>query len=372
MLDDITPQQNSSSSPNSSSPTKEQIQQDVQTYYGSTLESSDDLKTSACCSPEDMSDDLKRMLANLHDDVLARYYGCGLIAPLSLKGARVLDLGCGAGRDVYVLSQMVGEEGAVVGVDMTEEQLAAARKHQDWHREKFGYKKSNITFLKGDIEALDQLDLEPASFDVVVSNCVVNLASDKLAVLKGVQQLLKPGGEFYFSDVYADRRLPGELRDDPVIYGECLGGALYWGDFDKLAKQAGFDDPRLESARQLDITDQGLFKKLEAIHFYAATFRLFNAAELEPNCEDYGQAVIYRGGIEGAQAQFILDNHHIIDKGRVFPVCGNTWHILKQSRFAPHFEFIGDFSTHYGIFPGCGTLSPFAQIEPEEERSGCC
>ena len=83
---------------------------------------------------------MKKVLAQLHDEVLMRYYGCGLIAPEALKGARVLDLGCGAGRDVYALSQMVGEEGFVVGVDMTDEQLDVARSYQDHHRQAFGYR----------------------------------------------------------------------------------------------------------------------------------------------------------------------------------------------------------------------------------------
>jgi ubiquinone/menaquinone biosynthesis C-methylase UbiE len=92
------------------------------------------------------------------------YYGCGLIAPEALKGARVLDLGCGAGRDVYALSQMVGEEGFVVGVDMTDEQLDVARSYQDHHRQAFGYRASNVAFQKGYIENLEDLPLDPGSW----------------------------------------------------------------------------------------------------------------------------------------------------------------------------------------------------------------
>ena len=103
--------------------------ENVQEYYGKTLQSSADLQTNACCEPAEMPGWLKKVLAQLHDEVLMRYYGCGLIASEALKGARVLDLGCGAGRDVYALSQMVGEEGFVVGVDMTDEQLDVARSY---------------------------------------------------------------------------------------------------------------------------------------------------------------------------------------------------------------------------------------------------
>jgi len=114
--------------------------EDVQEYYGKTLQSSADLQTNAFCESAEMPGWLKKVLAQLHDAVLTRYYGCGLIAPEALKGARVLDLGCGAGRDVYALSQMVGEEGFVVGVDMTDEQLDVARSYQDHHRQAFGYR----------------------------------------------------------------------------------------------------------------------------------------------------------------------------------------------------------------------------------------
>ncbi len=344
----------------------------VKDYYGKTLKSSSDLKTEACCTPDDVPDYVKILLANIHPEVLAKYYGCGIVAPLALEGARILDLGCGTGRDVYALAQLVGPEGEVVGLDMTPEQLEVARAHIVWHTEKFGFQFDKIRFLEGYIEKLGALGLEPASFDVIVSNCAVNLSTDKLAVFDGARALLKPGGELYFSDVYADRRLCDELRNDPVIYGECLGGALYWNDFGALAKRAGFKDPRIVAGRVLEISDPELAARLGEAKFYSATYRLFNVEDLEPACEDYGQAVIYRGGIAHAEHAFALDHHHLIEKARISPVCGNTWRMLKASRFAPHFEFIGDFSTHYGIFPGCGTSLPYGDKEPGASTDGCC
>ena len=280
------------------------------------LRGSDDLKTKACCTPDSMPDHVKALLKNVHDEVLAKYYGCGLVVPELLAGRRVLDLGCGSGRDVYALAQLVGPEGSVVGVDMTP-QLDAARRHIGWHIERFGYNRTNVTFLQGFIETLEMLGLENETFDVVISNCVVNLSIDKLAVLKGVFDLLKPGGEFYFADVYADRRLPKEVRDDPVVYGECLGGALYWHDFLRLAKQAGFGDPRLVTSRLIEITDPDVSQKVGPAKFYSATYRLFKIAELETACEDYGQAVTYKGSIPEAPHTFHLDGHHAIEKDRV-------------------------------------------------------
>lgn len=340
----------------------------VQNYYGKVLESSADLQTNACCSPSDMPDFVKRVLSNVHDEVLTRYYGCGLVMPLALEGARVLDLGCGAGRDVYALAQLVGPEGEVVGVDMTGEQLDVARSYQDWHARRFGF--ANTRFHKGFIEQLEELPVEPGSFDVIVSNCVINLATDKEAVLRGAHRLLKPGGEMYFSDVYADRRVPKALAEDEVLYGECLSGALYWNDFLTFAKRAGFDDPRLVSQRELTIENPALEARVAPLRFNSSTYRLFKLEGLESACEDYGQAVIYKGTIEHAPHGFMLDDHHYAESGKVFPVCGNTWKMLAQTRFAEHFDFIGDFETHYGIFEGCGGESPFER--DDSAAASCC
>lgn len=344
----------------------------VKDYYGKTLQSSADLKTQACCTPDDMPRYVRRLLSNVHDEVLAKYYGCGLVTPLALEGARILDLGSGSGRDVYALAQLVGPKGEVVGIDMTAEQIAVARAHVEWHRKKFGFEKANVSFLDGYIEKLGELDLQPGSFDIIVSNCVINLSTDKLAVLKGAYDLLKPGGEMYFSDVYADRRLAESIRNDPVLYGECLGGALYWNDFQWLAKKAGFLDPRLVEDRPLGVTDERLAKKLGSAKFFSATYRLFKLPDLEPMCEDYGQAVIYRGGLPNSEDVFTLDKHHVIERGKVFPVCGNTWKMLADTRFARYFDFIGDFSRHYGIFAGCGTTIPYDTAAGGSGASGGC
>lgn len=341
----------------------------VKDYYGRQLQGTRDLKTSACCDVSQMPAWLKPLIARIHPDVLSRYYGCGLVCPPVLEGARVLDLGCGSGRDVYALAQIVGAEGSVVGVDMTEEQLSIAEAHRTYHAERFGYE--NVSFQKGYIERLHELDLEDASFDVIVSNCVVNLSPDKDAVLKGVRRLLKPGGEFYFSDVYADRRVPPEVRDDPVLYGECLGGALYWNDFRRLAARHGFADVRLVDDRRLGITDPGLAPRVRGINFHSATYRLFRIDDLEDTCEDYGQAVVYRGTIVDHPDRFILDKHHRMETGQAFRLCGNSWRMLAQTRFAPHFDFIGDFSRHFGLFEGCGGALPF-DAAIADSSGGCC
>ena len=166
-----------------------------------------------------------------------------------------------------------------------------------------------------------------------------------------------------------------DLVDDPVLYGECLSGALYWNDFHSLAKTAGFVDPRLVEDRPLGIDNAAIEKKVGHISFFSATYRLFKLDQLEPACEDYGQAVIYKGTIPHAEKELILDKHHCIETGRTFPVCGNTYNMLRETRFAPHFEFIGNWNTHFGIFEGCGTLLPFDAAlsrNSEEGGGGCC
>lgn len=341
-------------------------------YYGKVLGGTVDLRTDACATTEAPSPAIRAALSNVHEEVRSRYYGCGLVVPPALEGARILDLGSGAGQDCYVLAQLAGPTGSVVGVDATPEQLEVARRHQDWHRAQFGFPNATVNFLDGDIAALDDLGLAPDSFDVIVSNCVINLVADKAAVFAAAHRLLKPGGELYFSDVYADRRVPAHLRRDPVLHGECLAGALYWGDFLSLAKAAGFDDPRLVSDRPLAVVDPAIAEKVAPTRFYSATYRLFKLAGLEPACEDYGQAVRYRGTIPDAPHSFVLDKHHDIETGRLFPVCGNTWRMLRESRLASHFEFLGDMSRHFGIFKGCGVDLPFEREGKVAAAAGCC
>jgi ubiquinone/menaquinone biosynthesis C-methylase UbiE len=127
------------------------------------------------------------LLDNVHPEVVSKYYGCGLIASAELLGRRILDLGAGSGRDAYLLAQLVGSSGEVVGVDMTDEQLATANAHIAWHQQRFGYARPNVRFLRGYIEKLNELGLEPESFDVIVSNCVINLSIDKPAVFRGAR-----------------------------------------------------------------------------------------------------------------------------------------------------------------------------------------
>jgi len=346
----------------------------VKEYYGKVLQGSDDLKTDACCTDTAMPDFVKQGLGKIHAEVSGRYYGCGLVMPELLQGMRILDLGSGSGRDCFLLSQLVGEEGYVLGVDMTDEQLAVANQYIDYHMEQFGFSSPNVGFRKGYIEHLDELGLADDSFDIIISNCVINLSPDKEAVLREAYRILKPGGELYFSDVYSDRRISKELAADPVLYGECLSGALYWNDFHNLAKKVGFLDPRLVEDRPLTIDNDEVAKHIDHINFFSATYRLFKLPDLEPHCENYGQAVIYKGTIPHYECQLEFDKQNTIKAGVTFPVSGNTYRMLSETRFAEHFEFIGSNDTHHGIFEGRDTTLPFDTDTTDDSESGgsCC
>lgn len=321
----------------------------VKEYYGKILQRSEDLKTNACCSDDTaMPSHMKKALANIHDEVASKYYGCGLVIPSELEGVTIVDLGSGSGRDCYALAQLVGENGKIIGVDMTEEQLEVARKHIEYHREVFGYKTANTVFHKGYIEKLKELDIKPESVDIIISNCVINLSPDKKAVFEGAYSLLKDGGEMYFSDVYADRRVPQNLVNDPELYGECLSGALYWKDFESITAEAGFVDVRLVESRPITIDNDAAKAKTGDIRFFSATYRLFKGENLEKTLENYGQKVKYRGTILNNESFFTLDEKNMFLTGEEVTVDGNTFEILKQSRFAKHFDFIGDKTTHYG------------------------
>ncbi len=344
---------------------------EVQNYYGEVLQSTDDLKTSACCTVDAPPEYLRAALARVHDEVITRYYGCGLVLPEALEGASVLDLGCGAGRDVYTLAQLVGPDGSVVGVDMTPEQLAVARRHEDWHAQQFGYEKSNVQFIDGTIEHLEETGLADGQFDVIVSNCVINLATDKQAVLDQAWRLLKPGGELYFADIYTDRRVPVELTTDPVLYGECLSGALYWNDFVNIAQRAGFVDPRLVTDKSVSVDDPELAEKVGAIRFFSATYRLFKLPELEAGRENYGQSACYRGTAPHHPDALPFDKQLTFRAGEATPVCGNTWQMLAGSRLAGFFELSAGPGAHVGVFDETGLGLPF-DPETEAKQTGCC
>ncbi|KAI7804341.1 arsenite methyltransferase [Triplophysa rosa] len=313
------------------------VYNEVKEYYGKILKQSSDLKSNACVpSAKSVPEYVRKVLAEIHQDVVAKYYGCGLVVPECLEGCSVLDLGCGSGRDCYMLSQIVGEKGQVTGIDMTEDQLEVARKYIDYHMQRFGYKKPNVNFVEGYIEALAEAGLKEKSYDVIISNCVVNLSPDKKSVLREAYRVLKDGGELYFSDVYSDSRIPEDLKANKVLWGECLSGALWWEDLIRLAEEVGFSKPRLVTASIITVGNKELEKLLGDYTFVSATYRLF---KLPKGSKEQPCLAIYNGNMTGAVGSFEFDAQYTFKANQVMEVDGDVASILINSRFSEEFTF---------------------------------
>lgn len=328
-------------------------------YYGRVLRSNRDFEKKACCT-EETARRHPEILASLPDEVVAKHYGCGCPVPDDdLRGLSVLDLGSGAGVDCFILSKLVGPAGAVRGVDMTDEQLAVARGAVPAVTKAFGFKKPNVSFLKGFIETCD--DVADSSVDLVVSDCVINLSPRKDEVFRTIFRVLRPGGELFVSDIAADRRVPDSIRNDPKLVAECLGGALYEHDLFDAMKDAGFPDPRVVRRSVVATDVEG-----EPIVFSSLTVRAFKLdPPLDRRCEDYGQTAAYAGTIPGHAARFALDDHHVFEKGRPLAVCRNSARMLSDTRLSRHFEVTKPIR-HFGLFP-CGPAAAPAAGGP-----GCC
>jgi len=301
----------------------------------------------------------REALSEVHEEVIAKYYGCGNPIPECLEGATILDLGSGTGRDVFISSKLVGEKGKVIGIDMTEEQIKVAREYQDYHAEKFGF--SNTEFIQGYIEDfVDNGKVKENSVDLVISNCVVNLSPNKTQVIKQIWSALKEGGELYFSDIYCDRRIPQELQDNKELWGECLSGALYFEDFRRIMLDIGFKDLRIISQSQVKAT--GNYKLDQK--YYSITIRAFKISSLEDRCENYQNTITYKGGIPDFGCKFEFDQHYKFCKNKEVSCCRNTAEIFRKSRYAEHFEVSED-----GVHQGLHKNQSF-EIKANSESSG--
>jgi arsenite methyltransferase len=343
----------------------------VKEYYGRVLQTTKDLQTNACCPTDAVPPSLIAVERLLEPEILDKFYGCGSPIPQAPEGCVVLDLGCGTGRDVYITSRLVGEKGKVIGVDMTDEQLAIARKYITSHTRRFGYSEPNVAFKKSYIEDLSEAGIADNSVDMVISNCVINLSPDKQAVFAEIFRVLKPGGELFFSDIFAGRRIPAHHQSDPVLLGECLAGSLYIEDFRRLLRDLGCMDYRVFTKRKVTIDNPEIRAKIGMIDFYSMTIRAFKLDSLEDICEDYGQVALYLGTMAENPHEFMLDDHHIFKTGKPMLVCGNTATMLQETRFGKFFNITGDRSTHFGPFP-CSTNSNTVENSGSVDDNSCC
>ena len=342
----------------------------IKEYYGEILKDKNDLKTGACCPVDSMPERLKQIIEKIHPEVQEKFYGCGSPIPPLIEGKTVLDLGCGTGRDCFILSKLVGTNGKVIGIDMTDSQLTVAKRYEKYHQKQFDLPNVNTIFIQGMMEDLASIGIESDTIDVVISNCVINLSPFKERVFSEIFRVLKPGGELYFSDIFADRRIPLELRNDPVLLGECLGGALYREDFRRLMEKTGFRDHRITHANRVDLEDEEIIRKIGMVNFTSETIRAFKLEGLEDRCEDYGQIATYRGGTEESPHEFRLDDHHLFPKDKPVPVCGNTASMLEETRFGEVFTVSGDRSRHFGFFD-CVPASDI-RSELNKDKVSCC
>jgi ubiquinone/menaquinone biosynthesis C-methylase UbiE len=178
--------------------------------------------------------------------------GCGnptALAELS-EGEVVLDLGSGGGIDVLLSARRVGPTGRAYGLDMTDEMLTLAR------RNAAEAGADNVEFLKGDIEAIP---LPDDNVDVIISNCVINLAADKRQVLREAFRVLRPGGRFAVSDIVVRGEVPAGVRRSMELWVGCVAGALEEREFEALLREVGFEDPTLEPTRVYGIEDARSF-----------------------------------------------------------------------------------------------------------------
>ena len=172
------------------------------------------------------------------------------------EGMQVVDLGCGAGLDVFIASKHVGESGRVTGIDMTPEMLNIARAAAPKVGDALGYAASNVVFCQAQIE---KLPLEDSTTDFVMSNCVINLSADKHAVFKEIFRILKPGGRFFIADVFALAPVPAYMREDRRLVSLCIGDAMERDVFFEVVGETGFDDVRELSEAGYETVDGIVF-----------------------------------------------------------------------------------------------------------------
>lgn len=310
----------------------------------------------ALCCPVDYDASLLELLPQ---EIIERDYGCGDPSRYVQAGDTVLDLGSGGGKICYMAAQLVGPKGKVIGVDMTDEMLALARKHQNEMAQKLGG--DRVSFLKGyiqdlalDVEAVEQyLAAHPIesvaalqefetwktrqrserpliandSIDLVVSNCVLNLVaeSDRTQMLEEIFRVLKPGGRVAISDIVSDEFVPEHLRENEELWTGCISGAFQELQFGQAFLDAGF------ILVNYDKWDETAWQVVEDIEFRAVTLM---AVKPSPQvCLDIGQAVIYTGPFSEVRD----DEDHVYPRGVRIAVCERTYQFLTEGPLRDNF-----------------------------------
>ena len=234
--------------------TNTEIKEVVRKKYAEIAVSNQDCVCSCCGTDAGatfdytiMSDDYKKIDGYYSEADLG--LGCGL--PTEFAGIKegniILDLGSGAGNDVFIARRIVGDSGKVIGLDFTDEMIDKARLNCD----KLGY--HNVEFRKGDIE---KMPIGACSIDVVISNCVLNLVPDKTKAFSEIYRVLKPGGHFCVSDIVLKGELPDNLKSAAAMYTGCVSGALEKQEYLKIISDTGFIETSIPKEKRINIPDE--------------------------------------------------------------------------------------------------------------------
>ncbi len=303
-----------------------------------------------------------RYLAVIPDEVIEKDYGCGDPSRHLHPGETVLDLGSGTGKICFIASQVVGPEGRVIGVDMTDDMLEVARRNAPLVAERIGY--ANVEFRKGRIQDL-ALDLEllerelkenpiadAASFlaaddraadlrvrhplvatesvDVVVSNCVLNLVDSRMKrqLFDEIFRVLKRGGRAVISDIVSDEVVTEAMRNDPYLWSGCISGALSEDGFLQAFADAGFYGIEILNR------DPEPWQTVEGIEFRSVTVQAWKGKQGE--CYERNQAVIYKGPF----LKVLDDDGHAMERGKRYAVCDKTFNLFRKAPYRDHFEFV--------------------------------
>lgn len=313
----------------------------------------------ALCCPVDYD---AKYLEVIPDEVIERDYGCGDPSRWVREGETVLDLGSGTGKICFIASQVVGAKGKVIGVDMTDDMLEVARRHQPTVAERIGY--DNVEFRKGRIQdlALDLTALEERlrenpvsdansylaaeelaaelrikkplvesdSVDIVVSNCVLNLVSkeNRRQMFEEIHRVLKRGGRAVISDIVCDEDVPQELQDDAELWSGCISGAFREDEFLQAFEDAGFYGVRI-----LKLDDEP-WQTVKGIEFRSMTIEAYKGKE--GICLERNQAVIYKGPFK----KVLDDDGHAMERGKRYAVCDKFFNIYHSGAYEDMFEFV--------------------------------
>lgn len=302
----------------------------VRAFYGGAAE---EPQTDLCCptsyDPQDT--------AHVPQAVLDRFYGCGSpVARCGLEpGETYVDLGSGAGIDVFVAARQVGATGRAIGVDMTDRMLRVARENQPLVAERLGY--DSVEFRQG---YLEEIPLGDGEADCVTSNCVINLSPDKERVLRGIWRILKDHGRAVISDIVADREVPPHQRVDGRLWGECLSGALSEGAFLALLRRVGFHG--------VEVLRRAPWRTVEEVNYLTVTVRAWKY-EKKDGCVFAGQVAVYLGPFEAV----VDEEGHRFPRGEPVAVCSDTAARLGRPPYVSSFLVTGPGQALPALENGC-------------------